>query len=223
MTKPSPEQSKALQVAYDHIQASCFPDNMPQCMLTFSRNTQIIGGYYAPDKWEDDEGNKIAEIAINANIMQEAEINDVFEILAHEMVHHWQECLGTPTRKGYHNTEWAGKCIEVGLKPTSHDQPGKMTGQAISTKLIDGSPLWQALRTMPDEATLPWFASPMPVPEPGGSGGSGGGGSHPIPPSKPGTRTKYTCAKCGLNAWAKPNASLLCGKCHERMIGGPQS
>jgi hypothetical protein len=31
------------------------------------------------------------------------------------------------------------------------------------------------------------------------------------------SKTKYTCPTCGLNAWAKPAAPLLCGDCHEPM------
>lgn len=43
-------------------------------------------------------------------------------------------------------------------------------------------------------------------------------GSEPVidirPPIKgTGTRTKFTCPDCGLNAWAKPAASLICGDC----------
>ncbi|KZH57139.1 hypothetical protein AWG49_23830 [Escherichia coli] len=34
------------------------------------------------------------------------------------------------------------------------------------------------------------------------------------PPVKgTGTRMKFTCPECGLNAWAKPSAVLLCGEC----------
>jgi hypothetical protein len=31
----------------------------------------------------------------------------------------------------------------------------------------------------------------------------------------------YTRLECGLNAWAKPDASLLCGDCQEPMPGEP--
>jgi ribosomal protein S27AE len=33
--------------------------------------------------------------------------------------------------------------------------------------------------------------------------------------AKKSTRAKFTCAACGQNAWAKPDARLLCGICHE--------
>src|SRR2546422_4579315 len=35
---------------------------------------------------------------------------------------------------------------------------------------------------------------------------------------KSNTRTKYTCPGCGLNAWAKPNVSLLCGECEGELV-----
>ena len=31
------------------------------------------------------------------------------------------------------------------------------------------------------------------------------------------TRHKFSCPKCGLNAWAKPDAKLLCGTCQKAM------
>jgi hypothetical protein len=31
------------------------------------------------------------------------------------------------------------------------------------------------------------------------------------------SKTKYTCPSCGQNAWAKPDAALLCGTCEEPM------
>jgi len=27
------------------------------------------------------------------------------------------------------------------------------------------------------------------------------------------SKTKFTCPKCGQNAWAKPDATLICGVC----------
>ena len=34
---------------------------------------------------------------------------------------------------------------------------------------------------------------------------------------KAASKTKYTCPTCGLNAWAKPDAPLICGTCQEQM------
>jgi transcription elongation factor Elf1 len=34
---------------------------------------------------------------------------------------------------------------------------------------------------------------------------------------KAASKTKYTCPVCGLNAWAKPDAHLICGDCSEEL------
>jgi rubrerythrin len=34
---------------------------------------------------------------------------------------------------------------------------------------------------------------------------------------KAASKTKYTCPGCGLHAWAKPDAPLVCGKCQAPM------
>jgi hypothetical protein len=31
------------------------------------------------------------------------------------------------------------------------------------------------------------------------------------------SKTKFTCPSCGQNAWAKPDAALICGTCEEPM------
>jgi hypothetical protein len=36
---------------------------------------------------------------------------------------------------------------------------------------------------------------------------------------KAASKTKYTCPLCNVNAWAKPNTALICGDCHEPMVG----
>ena len=34
---------------------------------------------------------------------------------------------------------------------------------------------------------------------------------------KAASKTKFTCLTCGQNAWAKPDAHLICGDCEEPM------
>ena len=33
--------------------------------------------------------------------------------------------------------------------------------------------------------------------------------------AKKASKTKFTCPECGQNAWAKPDALLICGNCYE--------
>ena len=52
--------------------------------------------------------------------------------------------------------------------------------------------------------TIPWGDAAQTGASEGASGGEGGEG-------KSGKRLKFTCPACGLNAWAKPDARLVCG------------
>jgi len=36
---------------------------------------------------------------------------------------------------------------------------------------------------------------------------------------KAASKTKYTCATCGTNSWAKPQTKLMCGACYEEGDG----
>jgi transcription elongation factor Elf1 len=38
---------------------------------------------------------------------------------------------------------------------------------------------------------------------------------------KAASKTKFTCPACDLNAWAKPEAFLVCGDCAEPMDAEP--
>ncbi len=37
--------------------------------------------------------------------------------------------------------------------------------------------------------------------------------------AKKSSKTKFTCPDCGQNAWAKPNALLICGECFDEGEG----
>jgi len=37
--------------------------------------------------------------------------------------------------------------------------------------------------------------------------------------AKKASKTKFTCPECGQNAWAKPDAALICGDCYDEDEG----
>ena len=37
--------------------------------------------------------------------------------------------------------------------------------------------------------------------------------------AKKSSKTKFTCPDCGQNAWAKPDALLICGECFDEGEG----
>jgi hypothetical protein len=239
--RPAWEQSWSLQRAYDFLNDELFEGKLPPVMLTLSRNNNIIGGYYTPERWFNEEGNAVGEIAINANCLKSTGAVRAMVVLCHEMVHLWQHSAGKPSRAGYHNQEWADMCKSVGLQPFTIDD--KETGQAVDTRLIPGGKAEKAIADMPEDYTLPWMTQPMknPFPEgdgeggqgggqggpgsgqgeaPGGPGGPSGGGAGPCPPTprKPGSRQKYTCPACGFNLWGKPGGHFECLDCNQMVV-----
>ena len=116
---------------------------------------------------------------------------------AHEMAHIWQQTYGTPPRRGYHDRQWAAKMREIGLQPSSTGEPGgKETGQSMSHYILpDGRYAKAYAKLAAGGFELHWQ-------------------SVPVSRAKKASKTKYTCADCGQNAWAKPNAQLICGVCY---------
>lgn len=61
------------------------------------------------------------------------------QTIVHEMCHAWQCHYGSPSRKGYHNKEWADMMESIGLMPSHSGKPGgKRTGQTMGDYPING-------------------------------------------------------------------------------------
>lgn len=207
--KPTSEQAVALQNALEHFNVELFDGALDtgELMVVFTRNPHIIGGYFSPEKWEDDDGNPIHEIAINSNIMLHADPVKLFGILVHELSHYRQWKFGKPTRNGYHNQEWCEFAEEIGLE--CYDAQGNRTksSQNVETRITKDGLTEAAIAELPEEALLPFTARPEPdAPTPSGGGSGGGSGKAP----KAGRRSKYTCPYCGINMWAKTGIKVLC-------------
>jgi predicted SprT family Zn-dependent metalloprotease len=130
---------------------------------------------------------------------------EVLSTLAHEMVHLWQHHFGEAPRKAYHDKQWASKMREIGLIPTTTgEEGGKETGQKMS-HLIDetGNFKRACQRLLASNPAILYSDRGIDETE--------------IRKKKLASKTKYTCPTCGLNAWAKPNVSLVCGDCQAPM------
>lgn len=226
--RPNIEQNEAYLALFDFLNDTLFNGDLQRPMLCLTRNHQIIGGYFSPERWEDSEGNKLHELSINANHMANKDTIYLINVLAHEMVHLWQHQEGTPGREGYHNKEYATKAREIGLQ-TIDSKTGKDVGDSITTEILHDSPLALCIADIPDDALFPWYALTLNLGD-GGGGGEGEGGDEKdgegeqgAPQPQPqghqprrGKRSRYTCPLCSLNCWAKPGARFICGVCPDR-------
>jgi hypothetical protein len=200
---PTGEQFRAFQAQFDYFNATLFGGQLPPALLNFSRAANTLG-FFAPKRWSADGKSIANEISLNPTHLKSRPQRDTSSTLVHEMAHHWQEELGTPSRGGYHNREWAAKMEEIGLMPKSYDKPGTRTGYKVSHDIIEGGAFAVAFAAMPQENHLPWLCS---------ESDEGPAKKKPRPASK----VKFTCPECGCNAWGKPNLRLVCGDCDEEM------
>ena len=92
------------------------------------------------------------------------------------------------------------------MQPSTTGEPGgKETGQSVTHYILPGGAFAQAYaRLAATGFQLNWQSV------------SFDGGERK---KKAASKTKYTCPTCGANAWAKPEAQLICGACYEKEDG----
>lgn len=213
--KPTQETYSALQTAYEHFNRELFGGALPECLITLQRKEKRVLGYFWGQRFEELGGElKTDEIAMNPQHFKRRSIEQVLSTLVHEMVHQWQTYSGTPSRKAYHNREWAEKMESVGLMPSDTGQPGgKKTGQRMSHYIIAGGAFAQTCAVLlSDGFHLSWGEIVAEIADDEGDGD----------PAKKGgkdktNRVKFICPVCYANAWGKPALKLICGTCLEAM------
>jgi len=200
------QEYNALEQAYDWFNADLFEGRLPAVLITFQRKANSAG-FFSPGRFAARNGgsddHRADELALNpAGFVGQTDL-EILQTLVHEMAHVWQEHFGEPGRGAYHNQEWANKMISLGLMPSSTGQPGgKTTGQSMSDYVVPGAPFEKsALTLLCTGFKVNWQSL---EPKKGGK-----------PPVK--SKVKYTCPACSINAWGKPELSLICGECMETM------
>jgi predicted SprT family Zn-dependent metalloprotease len=195
---PTSEQFTAFQKQFDHFNRALFGGRLPAVLLNFSRKANTYG-FFAPERWKNADGTSTHEISLNPAYLAERAPEATSSTIVHEMAHLWQHEHGTPSRRGYHNEQWAVKMRELGLMPSSTGKPGgEWVGYAVSHYIIDGGRFERAFRDMPKEFLFPWQSW-----EPTTRAGKAKKAER--------NRIKYTCPTCAQNVWGKPGLHLVCG------------
>jgi SprT-like family len=206
---PTLEAYGELQTAYDHYNRVLFHDALPTCLITLHREGHRVLGYFSHKRFVRLTDGRTAtdEIAMNPIHFAGRTLTAVLSTLAHEMVHLWQAHLGKPSRKAYHNKEWAEMMKAIGLQPSDTGEPGgKETGQKMNHYVTPGGAFDKATDVLlQDGFTLSWADAAIL--------------DKVIKPKKSGARVKYTCPGCGANAWGKGELHLICADCNHSMIG----
>jgi hypothetical protein len=169
--------------------------------VTLQRKAKT-GGYFSPNRFIGrTEDAKVHELALNPDTFTDRTDEEILSVLAHEMAHAWQETHGKPPTRCYHDRQWAAKMKQIGLQPSDSDtgKPGgKVTGQSMSHYIISEGAYARAYAKLKKTGfQLHWQSAPFGSAE------------------KRASKAKFTCPDCEQNAWAKPDALLICGVCYE--------
>lgn len=137
---PTSEVYTELDVAFDFFNTELFSGKLNHCLITLQREKRTFG-YFSKARFvrSHDEHEFTDEIALNPGYFAVRHIEETLATLVHEMAHMYQLYFGTPGRRGYHNKEWSGIMMELGLFPTNNGLPtGMQTGESVSHVIIEG-------------------------------------------------------------------------------------
>ena len=217
--KITEQNYKTLQRAYDFFNQHLFDNQLPQCLITFQRQKGSMG-YYASKRFRSMQDTSITtdEIALNPTyFVTSSGDKEVMQTLNHEMCHLWQFHFGKPSRKGYHNREWADKMISIGLTPSSTGEPGgRQVGQRMADYPNPNGRFEKSFRLWSQNNALEWadhisFVQSGTIP-------ASVAVKEQTAARKKTSKYKFSCPECDQNAWAKPTAVLICGVCIDHAI-----
>lgn len=159
---PTEELYSSLQAAFDHFNRELFDGCLPDVIFTMQRKQKCMG-YLSPERWASSDNERLChELAINPAFIGNSSLLSMLQTLGHEACHLWQyvDPGASPSRKGYHNKEWASKMESIGLMPSDTGKPGgKKTGQYMSDYPIPGGRFLEVCKTLIKDQSfrIPWF------------------------------------------------------------------
>lgn len=209
---PTHEVYGELLDAHEFFNKGLFDGKLPDCIYTLQRKARSYG-YFSCNRFANGRGVVRHEIALNPSFFFSRTERGVLSTLVHEQAHLWQQEFGVPGRGGYHNRQWANQMIAIGLYPSSTGEPnGRELGDRMSHYIVDGGAFDLACSDLLKSGfQLSWLETTAL--------------SRQQPPTTSravkgttGNRWKYTCPLCKFNAWAKPNATVICGECSSLQV-----
>jgi predicted SprT family Zn-dependent metalloprotease len=222
-TTPTGEVYDEQQQAFNHFNRTLFEGALPPAVLTLQRDRKSYG-YFSGSRFVRRTGELADEIALNPAHFAAQPVENTLSTLVHEMVHQWQHHHGKPGRRGYHNQQWAVQMWVVGLIPSHNGQPGgRRTGEKMDHYIREGGAFARSCAALLVQPfTINWldrFAMlSQAMPETGVLPELTALGVEAARQARVGNRVKYRCAICKMQAWGKPNLSLLCGTCAGRPL-----
>lgn len=160
---PTAETYEAMQYAYAYFNRVLFQNKLPTCLITFQRQKRIMG-YVSFKRWVNSSRQYVDELAINPEYFANYPLIEICQTLCHEMVHIWQAHFGRPSRRNYHNTQWAEKMKSIGLYPSTTGKPGgDTTGEKVGDYIVHDGPFHRACQDLLHEGFVLRWVDRYPV------------------------------------------------------------
>lgn len=196
----NPEQLyRNLNLFYFLYNNRFFDSELPCVIITLERKAKVKG-FFIKNSYFDKDNNKLSEICINPEYLDQSNIESVLSTLVHEMCHLYTCVKNCNYENGYHGRVWAEKMKSIGLIPTDSGKiGGKETGYNITQVILREG---EFHRFTEDKLKLfkdCFYARIIDT-------------ENLVHNSvKCGKRYKYSCG-CS-NVWGKKDLSLMCVKC----------
>jgi hypothetical protein len=216
--RPTQATAASFQIAYDTFNRGLFGRSLPQCMITL-RTFGRAQGFFSPDRFVNiSEVSTVHEIALDPRQFMDRTEIEILSTLAHEMCHLWQQEHGTPSRSGYHNTQWGQKMVEIGLQPSNTGGPGgKTTGERVTHYIVPGGHFLEVATQLvkSGKAPLRWsdiegFLMVPPDAVPGPLVGLAASVRTKPVSTKAGKRVRYECPLCSNHVWGRSDLLVAC-------------
>lgn len=157
--RPTEAAYEELQQAADWYNTHLFEGQLPACLITFQRVKNTFG-YMSHNRFVSKDGREfIDELALNPEFFASIPLLEILQTIVHELVHQWQERFGKPTRRCYHDRQWADKMESIGLMPSDTGMPGgKRTGQKMGDYMMRGGRFESVTRELLKTGfSISWF------------------------------------------------------------------
>lgn len=171
----------ALHTFADRTMAEFFYDapKMPYPVLAMEKDRRTRRGFYTAQ-----DGYTLIH-RINLNPFSLKTGADAAQTLAHELVHLWQNHVGRPCRKNYHNEEFHARMAQYGILTEGP--------RGVFVKYIDAT--WDAWMIENEDLQLDKFLLP---------------GIDPKPKRE---LLKHQCPECQVSVRHRNELNLICGDC----------
>lgn len=215
--EPTKQVCDELTTAFAHFDQRLFGDMLPRCLITLQRRRGAYG-HFCHGRFATRNGDSVTdELALNPDTFHRCSIAEIMSTLVHEQVHLWQAHFGRPGRGGYHhNVEWAKKMEHLGLMPSETGKPGGLRlGRRVSHYILPEGRFARACAELIANGTTITFidrwAERRVLP----------GTELQIKQRalmQAASKTRFTCPRCRVHAWGKPDLQIDCRTCRQPMF-----